>query len=593
MCLMRDVIVLCLGLARYPLAPGASTIGGKEHAMEKIWLKSYPEGVPHEVDPGQYRSLTHLLEESFRKNAARPFSVCMERWMSYGQLDDLSVALGAWLQNQGLEAGARVAIMLPNIPQFAVTMAGVLRAGYTCVNVNPLYTARELEHQLKDSGATAIVILENFATTLEEVIEATQVKHVVVASMGDLLGFWFGRWITFAVRHLAKMVPAYKLPLGDGRKVTTFNQALAQGSTLALKPAPQSLDSIAFLQYTGGTTGLSKGAVLTHRNIVAAILQAEAWFTPALKRVGEVNRVNSIAALPLYHIFALTLCLLGIRWGAHLTLIPNPRDIGKFIEVLKQRPFHLLPAVNTLFNALLQHPQFKSVDFSQLCVSQAGGMAASAGTARQWQEVTGCAMVEGWGMSETCAIGTNNPVNTRTFSGSIGLPLPGIELVIMNDAGQSLPQGETGEIGIRGPNVMPGYYQQPEENTAAFTPDGFLRTGDIGIMDADGYTKIVDRKKDMILVSGFNVFPNELESVISLCPGVVECAAIGVPDEKQGEAIKVFIVRSDPILTEEDVGRYCRQNLTGYKLPKYVEFRDELPKTNVGKILRRELRTAK
>jgi long-chain acyl-CoA synthetase len=561
--------------------------------MDKYWLKSYPEDIPQEVDPDQYRSLTHLLEESFRKNADRPFSVCMERWMSYRQLDELSGALGAWLQAQGLEPGARVAIMLPNIPQFAVTMAGVLRAGYTCVNVNPLYTARELEHQLKDSGATAIVILENFAATLEEVIEHTQVRHVVMASMGDLLGFWFGRWITFAVRHLAKMVPAYKLPLDNGRTVTPFTQAVAKGATLALKPTAQSLDSIAFLQYTGGTTGLSKGAVLTHRNIVAAILQAEAWFTPALKRIGDVNKVNSIAALPLYHIFALTLCLLAIRWGSHLTLVPNPRDIGKFIEVLKKRPFHLLPAVNTLFNALLQHPQFRSVDFSQLCVSQAGGMAASAGTARQWQEVTGCAMVEGWGMSETCAIGTNNPVMARTFSGSIGLPLPGIEIAIKDDAGRSLPLGESGEICIKGPNVMPGYYQQPAENALAFTSDGFLRTGDIGIMDPNGYTRIVDRKKDMILVSGFNVFPNELENVISLCPGVVECAAVGVPDEKQGEAIKVFIVKSDPTLTEEDVGRYCRQNLTGYKLPKYIEFRDELPKTNVGKILRRELRTAK
>jgi long-chain acyl-CoA synthetase len=548
--------------------------------MDKYWLKSYPEDIPQEVDPDQYRSLTHLLEESFRKNADRPFSVCMERWMSYRQLDELSGALGAWLQAQGLEPGARVAIMLPNIPQFAVTMAGVLRAGYTCVNVNPLYTARELEHQLKDSGATAIVILENFAATLEEVIEHTQVRHVVMASMGDLLGFWFGRWITFAVRHLAKMVPAYKLPLDNGRTVTPFTQAVAKGATLALKPTAQSLDSIAFLQYTGGTTGLSKGAVLTHRNIVAAILQAEAWFTPALKRIGDVNKVNSIAALPLYHIFALTLCLLAIRWGSHLTLVPNPRDIGKFIEVLKKRPFHLLPAVNTLFNALLQHPQFRSVDFSQLCVSQAGGMAASAGTARQWQEVTGCAMVEGWGMSETCAIGTNNPVMARTFSGSIGLPLPGIEIAIKDDAGRSLPLGESGEICIKGPNVMPGYYQQPAENALAFTSDGFLRTGDIGIMDPNGYTRIVDRKKDMILVS-------------SLCPGVVECAAVGVPDEKQGEAIKVFIVKSDPTLTEEDVGRYCRQNLTGYKLPKYIEFRDELPKTNVGKILRRELRTAK
>ncbi|MEP6790956.1 MAG: AMP-binding protein [Ramlibacter sp.] len=561
--------------------------------MEKYWLKSYPEGVPHDIQPEQYRSLTHLLEESFRKNASRPFSVCMEKWMSYGQLDDLSAAMGAWLQAQGLEPGAKVAIMLPNVPQFAVTMAGILRAGYTCVNVNPLYTARELEHQLKDSGATAIVILENFAHTLEEVIDRTPIKHVVMASMGDLLGFFFGSWITFAVRHLAKMVPAYKIPLTNGRKVTPFNRAIADGTAMSLKPAAQTLDSIAFLQYTGGTTGLSKGAVLTHRNIVAAILQAEAWFSPALKRIGDISKSNSIAALPLYHIFALTLSLLAIRWGSHLTLIPNPRDFGKFVEVLKKRPFHLMPAVNTLFNALLQHPQFKTVDFSQLCVSQAGGMAASEGTARNWQEVTGCPMVEGWGMSETCAIGTNNPVTSREFSGTIGLPLPSIEITIKDDDGNSLAQGESGEICIKGPNVMTGYYKQPEENAKAFTADGFMRTGDIGIMDERGYTRIVDRKKDMILVSGFNVFPNELENVISLCPGVVECAAIGIPDEKQGEAIKVFVVKNDPTLSEDDVAKYCRQNLTGYKVPKYIEFRDDLPKTNVGKILRRELRSGK
>ncbi|MBI2769353.1 MAG: AMP-binding protein [Burkholderiales bacterium] len=561
--------------------------------MEKYWLKSYPEGVPHEIHPEQYRSLTHLLEESFRKNAAKPFSVCMEKWMSYGQLDDLSASLGAWLQAQGLEPGARVAIMLPNIPQFAVTMAAILRAGYTCVNVNPLYTARELEHQLKDSGATAIVILENFAHTLEEVIDRTSIQHVVMASMGDLLGFVFGTWITFAVRHLAKMVPAYRIPLTSGRKVTPFNRAVADGTSMSLKPAVQTLDSVAFLQYTGGTTGLSKGAVLTHRNIVAAILQAEAWFTPALKRIGDVSKTNSIAALPLYHIFALTLSLLAIRWGSHLTLIPNPRDFGKFIDVLKKRPFHMMPAVNTLFNALLQHPQFKSIDFSQLCVSQAGGMAASEGTARHWQEATGCPMVEGWGMSETCAIGTNNPVLSKEFSGTIGLPLPGIDVAIKDDDGNSLEQGASGEICIRGPNVMVGYYNQPEENAKAFTADGFMRTGDIGIMDERGYTKIVDRKKDMILVSGFNVFPNELENVISLCPGVVECAAIGIADEKQGEAIKVFVVKNDPTLTEDDVAKYCRQNLTGYKVPKYIEFRDDLPKTNVGKILRRELRSGK
>ncbi|MFN4361388.1 MAG: AMP-binding protein [Hylemonella sp.] len=561
--------------------------------MEKIWLQSYPPGVPQDIDPGQYSSLAQLLEESFRKNATQPFSVCMERWMSYRQLDELSAALGAWLQRLGLEPDARVAIMLPNLPQFAVTMAAILRAGYTCVNVNPLYTARELEHQLKDSGATAIVVLENFAHTLEEVIARTQVKHVVLTAFGDLLGPWYGRWLTFAIRHLAKMVPPFKLPLTEGRTVTAFRKALSEGSHLTLKPSQANLDSIAFLQYTGGTTGLSKGAVLTHRNVVAAILQAEAWFTPALDRVGNVRETNSIAALPLYHIFALTLCFLAIRWGSHMTLVPNPRDIGKFVEVLKRRPFHMLPAVNTLFNALLQHPQFRTVDFSHLCISQAGGMAASEGTAKHWQEVTGCAMVEGWGMSETCAIGTNNPVTTTKFSGTIGLPLPGVEISIKDDEGRSLAVGESGEICIRGPNVMTGYYRQAEETAKAFTPDGFMRTGDIGIMDPQGYTKIVDRKKDMILVSGFNVFPSELENVISLCDGVLECAVIGVPDAKQGEAIKVYVVRSDPTLSEDDVAKYCAQNLTGYKHPKYIEFRDELPKSNVGKILRRELRAGK
>ena len=559
--------------------------------MEKIWLKSYPPGVPHDVHPEQYRSLAHLLEESFRTHASNPFSVCMDRWMTYGELDRRSTALGAYLQSLGLAPGARVAIMLPNVPQFGVTMAAVLRAGYTCVNVNPLYTARELEHQLKDSGATAIVILENFAHTLSEVIDRTAVQHVVMASMGDLLGFWFGHWITFAVRHLAKMVPTYELPLTGGRKVVPFMKALAMGTGKPLAPSQATLDSIAFLQYTGGTTGLSKGAVLTHRCIVAAMLQAEAWFSPALAKVGDLSKANSIAALPLYHIFALTLCLLAIRQGSSLTLIPNPRDIPKFVAELKKRPFHMLPAVNTLFNALLQNPQFKSVDFSHLCVSQAGGMAASESTAKQWQKVTGSTMIEGWGMSETCAIGTNNPVNNTEFSGSIGLPLPSIDIAIKDDAGNSLPVGESGEICIRGPNVMTGYYNQPEENAKAFTVDGFMRTGDIGIMDAQGYTRIIDRKKDMILVSGFNVFPNELEQVIALCPGVLECAAIGVPDEKQGEAIKVFIIKSDPALSEDDVVKYCHDNLTGYKRPKYIEFRDELPKSNVGKILRRELRS--
>jgi len=558
--------------------------------MDKIWLKNYPAGVPHEVHPEQYRSAAHMIEDAMRQHAGRPFSVCMEQWMGYAELDRQSAALGAWLQGQGLAPGARVAIMLPNIPQFAVTMAAVLRAGYICVNVNPLYTGRELEHQLKDSGSSAIVILENFAHTLAEVIEHTGVQRVVMASMGDLLGFWYGRWITFAVRHLAKMVPAYDLPLSAGRTLVTFRQALSDGARRTLTASSATLDDTAFLQYTGGTTGLSKGAVLTHRNIVAATLQAEAWFTPALAKMGDVTKANSIAALPLYHIFALTLCLLAIRQGSHLTLIPNPRDIPKFVEVLKKRPFHMLPAVNTLFNALLHNPQFRTLDFSQLCVSQAGGMAASEGTARQWQKVTGSTMVEGWGMSETCAIGTNNPVNTTEFSGSIGLPLPGIDIAIKDDEGNSLALGEPGEICIRGPNVTPGYYEKPEENAAAFTADGFMRTGDIGIMDAGGYTRIIDRKKDMILVSGFNVYPTELEDVVSSMPGVMECACVGVADAKTGEAVKLVIVKKDPALTEEQVRAFCKENLTGYKQPKVVEFRTELPKTPVGKILRRELR---
>jgi long-chain acyl-CoA synthetase len=561
--------------------------------QERIWLNSYPEGVPHDVNPEQYHSLSQLLEESFKRNATNPFAVCMDRWMSYRQLDELSSSLGAWLQSRGLAPGSRVAIMLPNIPQFPVTMSGVLRAGYTCVNVNPLYTPRELEHQLKDSGATTIVILENFCNTLAEVIGNTQIKEVVVASMGDLLGFWYGQWLTFAVRHLAKMVPAYKLPLDGGLTVTPFNRAIAEGTNKQLKTSQANLDSIAFLQYTGGTTGLSKGAVLTHRNIIAAILQAEAWFAPALKTVGDSSKINSIAALPLYHIFALTVSLLAIRGGSHMTMIPNPRDFGKFIDVLKKRPFHMLPAVNTLFNALLQHPQFKTVDWSNLRVSQAGGMAASEGTAKHWFEATACPMIEGWGMSETCAMGTNNPVTNTEFSGTIGLPLPSIYVAIKDDDGNSLTVGQSGEICIKGPNIMVGYYNQPEENEKAFTNDGYMRTGDIGIMDEHGYTKIVDRKKDMIIVSGFNVYPNELENVISLCPGVVECAAIGVQDAKQGEAIKVFVVKSDSGMTEEQVMSFCRQNLTGYKMPKYIEFRDDLPKSNVGKILRRELRSTK
>ena len=561
--------------------------------MEKIWLKSYPPGVPAEINPEQYKSLVQLLDESFKKNAANPFSVCMEKWMTYKQVDELSTALGAWLQSQGLEPGSRVAIMLPNIPQFSVTMAGILRAGYTCVNVNPLYTPRELEHQLKDSGAETIIILENFATTLTQIIDKTPIKRVVLATMGDLLGPVFGKWITFAVRNIKKMVPAFSFDTSKGLQVTPFNVAIAKGKGLNLKPSIANLDSIAFLQYTGGTTGLSKGAVLTHRNVVAATLQAEAWFFPAVERIGDVSKINIVAALPLYHIFALTTSLLAIRWGGFITLVPNPRDFPGFVKTLKSRPFHILPAVNTLFNALLQTPSFKTLDFSTLCLSQAGGMAATEGTAKAWLAATGSPMVEGWGMSETVAIGTNNPVTSKAFTGTIGLPLPSIEIHIKDEAGKSLAQGESGEICIRGPNVMQGYYNQAEETAKAFTADGFMRTGDVGIMDDKGFIRIVDRLKDMIIVSGFNVFPNELEQTVSLCPGVLECAVIGVPDEKTGEAIKLFVIKKDPNLTEEDVKAYCKQHLTGYKTPKYIVFRDDFPKTNVGKILRRELRAGK
>lgn len=559
--------------------------------MTKPWLQSYPPGVPHTVDVEQFTSLNQLLENSLKTHANKQFSVCMGSTMTYSELDSLSAALGAWLQAQGLEPGARVAIMLPNIPQFAVTMLAVLRAGYVCVNVNPLYTPRELAHQLRDSGASAIVILENFASVLQEVVGDTDVKHVVMTAMGDLLGTWRGPWTTFAVRHLAKMVPSYKLALSEHLQVTPYRHALGEGAKNTLKSTQRSLDHTAFLQYTGGTTGLSKGAVLTHRNIAAAVLQAEAWFTPALKRVGDISKSNTIAALPLYHIFALTLCFLTMRWGAQLTLIPNPRNIGGLIDELNKRPFQVFPAVNTLFNALMMHPQFKTIDFSNLCISQAGGMAASEGTAKQWRERTGSTMIEGWGMSETCAIGTNNPVTSTQFSGTIGLPLPSIDIAIKTDTGQDANLGEPGEICIKGPQVMTGYYNQLEETQKSFTSDGYLRTGDIGVMNHNGFVKIIDRKKDMIIVSGFNVFPNELENIISTCPGVIECAAIGIEDEQQGESIKIFVVKDDPMLSEADVAAFCKQQLTGYKRPKYIEFRDELPKSNVGKILRRELRS--
>ncbi|KQV86111.1 long-chain-fatty-acid--CoA ligase [Pelomonas sp. Root1237] len=563
----------------------------------KPWLASYPAGVPAQIDTRIYGSLVDLLNEAFRKHASRDAAICLGQRMRFSEIDQLSMQLGAWLQAQGLKQGDRVAIMMPNLLQYGVAIAAILRAGFVVVNVNPLYTPRELEHQLKDSGARAIVVLENFAHTLSEVIDATDVKHVVLASMGDLLNWWKGPLINFAVRHLKKMVPEFRLQLmskeGDGRTVVRFNEALAHGERLHLKKPELGPDDVAFLQYTGGTTGVSKGATLLHRNIVANILQVEAWFQPMLARLPDQNmQFTNVCALPLYHIFALTACfMLGARMGHLNILVPNPRDIPGFIETLRGHKIHIFPAVNTLFNALAAEPGFSRLDFSELVISNGGGMAVQQATAEKWLKVTGCPVVEGYGLSETSPAATINPLDQRAFNGSIGLPISSTEIAIRDDDGRDLPIGERGEICIRGPQVMAGYWKRPDETANVMCADGYFKTGDIGIMDERGYVRIVDRKKDMILVSGFNVYPTEIEQVVNMHPGVLECAAVGVPDAKSGEAVKLFVVKSDPALAEEDLVSYCTAQMTAYKRPRFIEFRDELPKSNVGKILRRELRT--
>ncbi len=555
------------------------------------WLASYPSGVPAEIDASQYRSLNELLEEAFRQYARSSAAVCTDSELSFAQLDELSSALGAWLQARGLARGARVALMMPNVLQYPVAIAAVLRAGYVVVNVNPLYTPRELEHQLKDSGAEAIIVLENFAATLAEVIARTAVKHVVLAAMGDLLGFWKGQLVNLAVRHVKKMVPEFSLPLGEGRTVIRFNMALAEGTRLHLKRVDVGPDDVAFLQYTGGTTGVSKGATLLHRNVVANVLQSEAWFQPKLATLPPGRQLTVVCALPLYHIFALTACfMLGARLGMKNLLIPNPRDIPGFVKTLARHRVNMFPAVNTLFNALANDPDFTRLDFSELVISNGGGMAVQRATAEKWRKVTGCVVVEGYGLSETSPVVTVNRFDDADFSGSIGLPVPSTSVAIRDDAGHDLPLGEPGEICIQGPQVMAGYWNRPDETAKVMTEDGYFRSGDIGVMAPDGSIKIVDRKKDMILVSGFNVYPNEIEQVVSLHPGVLECAAVGVSDEKSGEAVKLYVVRRDPSLSESDLADYCRENFTAYKRPRHIEFRDELPKSNVGKILRRELR---
>lgn len=559
---------------------------------KRPWLKSYPASVPAEIDVKRYGSLVELLEESFRRHARRTATVCMNTTQSYAAVDEMSQSLGAWLQAKGLARGARIAIMMPNLPQYPVAIAAVLRAGCTVVNVNPLYTARELEHQLRDSGAEAIIVLENFAHTLAQVLERTPVRHVVLAAMGDLLGFWKGQLVNFAVRHVRKMVPEFSIPLGEGVSVTRFNLALAEGTRMSLKRVAIGPEDVAFLQYTGGTTGVSKGATLLHRQVVANVLQCEAWFQPMLFKLGTERALTVACALPLYHIFALTACfMLGVRLGMTNLLIPNPRDIPGLVRTLAQRPVNMFPAVNTLFNALANDPNFARLDFSQLVISTGGGMAVQQSTAERWQQVTGCPVVEGYGLSETSPVVTINRFDDASFSGTIGLPMPNTDVAIRDDEGCDLPVGSAGEICIRGPQVMAGYWNRPDETAKVMTSDGFFRSGDVGVMDPSGRIRIVDRKKDMILVSGFNVYPNEIEQVVSLHPGVLECAAIGVPDERSGEAVKLFVVRRDPGLSESDLADYCRENFTAYKRPRHIEFRDELPKSNVGKILRRELRS--
>ena len=557
--------------------------------MDKIWLKSYPDSVPAEIDCTQYRSVTHLLEESFQKYADRNAFVCMDKFLTYRELDKLSLQMGAWLQSKGLQRGARVAIMLPNVLQYPVAMAAILRAGYTVVNVNPLYTPRELQHQLIDSGSEAIIVLENFATTVEQVLPHTQVKHVIVATMGDLLGGLKGTIVNFVVRKIKKMVPAFSLPTA-----ISFNKMLAEGARLTLKPVEQGHDDIVFLQYTGGTTGVSKGAMLLHRNVIANVLQNEAWMAPVMTKEMRATSMGFMCALPLYHIYSLTVsALMGMRLGGMCVLIPNPRDIPGFVKELSKHKIVVFPAVNTLYNALLNNADFAKLDFSSYKVCNGGGMALQRNVAERWLKLTGCPLIEGYGMSETSPVVTGNRVDITEFTGTIGLPFPSTEVAIFNDDGVEVPLGEPGEIAVRGPQVMAGYWQRPDETAKSMTADGYFKTGDVGVMDERGYVKIVDRKKDMIIVSGFNVYPNEVEDVVASCPGVLECACIGVPDANSGEAVKVFVVRKDPNLTVEQIREHCKHELTAYKKPKYIEFRDELPKTNVGKILRRQLRDEK
>lgn len=556
---------------------------------DRPWLGSYPQGVPADIDASGYRSLVALMEESFTKFADRTAYSFMGKDVSYADIDRQSRAFAGYLQSLGLAKGDRVAVMMPNCPQYPIAVAGLLRAGLILVNVNPLYTPRELEHQLKDSGSKAIVLMENFGTTLQQCLANTPIKHIVLASMGDRLGFLKGAIVNYVVRSVKKMVPAFSLP-GAAR----FNDALEKGATRTVQPSAIGPDDVAVLQYTGGTTGVSKGAVLLHSNVIANVIQSEAWNDPVMQKVPAHEQPTSVCALPLYHIFAFTVnMMLSMRTGGKLILIPNPRDLAGVLKELSKHTFHSFPAVNTLFNGLANHPDFNTVNWKNLKVSVGGGMAVQGAVAKLWLEKTGCPICEGYGLSETSPSVTCNPTTSTTYTGTIGVPLPSTYVKLIDDDGNDVPLGSAGEVAVKGPQVMAGYWQRPDETAKVMTPDGYFKTGDIGVADERGYFKIVDRKKDMILVSGFNVYPNEIEDVVAQIPGVLECAAVGIADEKTGEAVKLVIVKKDPNLTEAAVREFCRANLTGYKQPRVIEFRTDLPKTPVGKILRRELRDVK
>ncbi|WP_431274889.1 long-chain-fatty-acid--CoA ligase [Variovorax ureilyticus] len=556
---------------------------------DRPWLSSYPQGVPADIDASHYSSLVGLMEESFTKYADRTAYSFMGKDVSYAEVDRQSRAFAAYLQGLGLAKGDRVAVMMPNCPQYPISVAGLLRAGMILVNVNPLYTPRELEHQLKDSGAKAIVLIENFGTTLQQCLAHTPVKHIVLASMGDRLGLLKGAIVNYVVRNVKKMVPAYSLP-----GAVRFNDALEKGASRKLQVPAIGPDDVAVLQYTGGTTGVSKGAVLLHRNVIANVLQSEAWNDPVMQKVPAGEQPTSVCALPLYHIFAFTVgMMLSMRTGGKLILIPNPRDIAAVLKELSKHTFHSFPAVNTLFNGLANHPDFNTVNWKNLKVSVGGGMAVQGAVAKLWLEKTGCPICEGYGLSETSPSVTCNPTTSTAYTGTIGVPLPSTYVKLVDDEGHEVAPGQSGELAVKGPQVMAGYWQRPDETAKVMTADGFFKTGDVAVVDERGYFKIVDRKKDMILVSGFNVYPNEIEDVVALIPGVLECAAVGIPDEKTGEAVKLVIVKKNPDLTEAEVRAFCHDNLTGYKRPRVIEFRTDLPKTPVGKILRRELRDIK